>query len=203
MPQASNDSTAMETIRYYDEHADAFVRDTAKADVSEILCEFVALMPDGAAVLDWGCGTGRDSRSMLDRGFAVVSTDASHAMCAAAKDAFDIDVRCEGFDDLDAEDAYDGIWACASLLHVRKHDLPALFERACAALKSYGVLYVSFKLGDFEGMRAGRWYTDLDGAALEDLSQPCFEVLKVWITGDVRPVRSEEKWLNCLLRKRS
>ena len=192
-----------DTIRYYDEQADAFTRDTAQARVTEIMSEFVALMPAHATVLDWGCGTGRDSRAMLDRGFTVVSTDASQAMCSVAKELFGVDARLESFDELSAQGEYDGIWACASLLHVRRRDLPEAFQRAADALKPEGVLYASFKLGDFEGERGGRWYTDLDEGALAELSRQWFEPAKIWVTGDVRPGRAGEKWLNCLLRKRS
>ena len=77
------------------------------------------------------------------------------------------------------------------------------YDEQADALKPEGVLYASFKLGDFEGERGGRWYTDLDEGALVELSRQWFEPTKVWVTGDVRPGRAGERWLNCLLRKRS
>lgn len=191
------------TTAYYDEHAGAFARETANADVSGILGEFIAVLPRGASVLDWGCGTGRDSRAMADAGLAVTSTDASSAMCAKAKELFGIDARRERFEELAAESAYDGIWACASLLHVSRADLPSLLQKAKRALRPNGVLYASFKYGNYEGMRGGRWYTDLDEGALAGLVEKDFETVRLWISDDVRPGRGSEKWLNCLLRKRS
>lgn len=202
MLEAHSDMAQTATTAYYDAQAEAFARDTAGADVSAILGAFVELLPAGAHVLDWGCGTGRDSRALLDMGFAVTSTDASQAMCRTAEELFGVNVRCERFDDLQAEDEFDGIWACASLLHVRKRDLPAVLGKAHRALKPGGVLYASFKYGAFEGMRGGRWFTDLDEEALADLVGTSFDLVRVWITGDVRPGRAGEKWLNCLLRKR-
>ena len=190
------------TLGYYESNACAFCDDTAGAAMSATLTEFVSLLPVGASVLDWGCGTGRDSRALLDGGFVVTSTDASPAMCRAAKELFGVDAICEGFEDLDEAACYDGIWACASLLHVCKDNLRRTFEIACNALKSDGVFYASFKLGDFEGMRNGRWFTDLDEESLELLLQPVFTVARMWVTGDVRPGRGDEKWLNCLARKR-
>lgn len=202
MHTSQNETEVNPTVGYYERHAEAFAHDTAKADVSEILGRFTALLPAGASVLDWGCGTGRDTRTMLDGGLVVTSADASEAMCAVAKETFGVEPACEGFEDLDAVCEYDGIWACASLLHVEKRKLPAVLNRAYDALKENGVLYMSFKYGGFEGMRGGRWYTDLDEAALAELAGSGFEIVETWVTGDVRPGRAEERWLNCLLRKR-
>lgn len=192
-----------ETITYYDRKANAFAQDTAHADVSIMLKEFVEPLPAGASILDWGCGSGRDSRAMLDMGFSVTSTDASKAMCSKASELFGIDAICENFDDLDVDGKFDGIWACASLLHVSMADLPDVLKRAKRALQDEGVLYMSFKYGTFEGMRDGRWFTDMDETALTKLVQRDFETLRMWITSDVRLGRENEKWLNCLLRKRS
>ena len=97
------------TLDYYEREADSFAQDTAHADVSEMLGEFTALLPEGASVLDWGCGTGRDSRAMLDMGLAVTSIDASEAMCEKAAELFGVEVTCERFEDLDAVDVFDGI----------------------------------------------------------------------------------------------
>lgn len=203
MQSAKCDIGRDETIGYYDREADAFALDTAQADVSEVLGEFTALLRPGASVLDWGCGTGRDSRAMLDMGFTVMSTDASEAMCEKARKLFGVDAIHEGFDDLSAEGEYDGIWACASLLHVSFAELQDVLRRAKRALRPEGVLYASFKYGAFEGMRGGRWFTDLDEEALAKLARDDFDTLRVWITSDVRSGREDEKWLNCLLRKRS
>lgn len=197
------EANALATLDYYEHNADAFCKNTASADMSAILREFTAMLPRGASVLDWGCGTGRDSRAMLDMGFSVVSTDASPVMCQVAKELFDIEVVCERFDELNAEGEYDGIWACASLLHVRKPELPAMVCKAHKALKPQGVLYTSFKYGSFEGMRNGRWFTGLDEGALAELVGSSFEIAKIWITSDLRPGKAEERWLNSLLRKRS
>ena len=203
MNTLNKDAEKNETVRYYELKADEFARDTAHASVAELLDEFVALLPEGALILDWGCGTGRDSRELLDRGFAVVSIDASDAMCAKAKELFGVDARCESFSDLNFDNAFDGIWACASLVHIGKEDLPGILGKAEKALKPRGVLYASFKLGAFEGMRSGRWFTDLEEESLLALLPEGFEVIRIWVTDDVRPSRSGERWLNSLLRKRS
>ena len=191
-----------QTISYYDANAADFVAGTAGADMSDALGRFVALLPQGGRVLDWGCGCGRDVKALAERGFLVTATDASAAMCQAAAKLAAVDVRNEGFLDLQEQAAYDGIWACASLLHLQRERLPQAFARAYAALKAGGVLYASFKLGDFEGYRNGRWFTNLcedDLPAL--LPAESWQMLETWQSGDVREGRDNEQWLNFLARK--
>ena len=90
------------------------------------------------------------------------------------------------FVDFEPKGGYDGIWACSSLLHVPVAELPSIVAKYAAALKPGGHFYLSFKLGAHDGMRNGRWFTDLDEPAFRDLV----------VTSDVRPGRENEKWLN-------
>ena len=113
------------TIQYYDRNAAAFVQRTVGASMGEPLEAFAAMLPPRARVLDWGCGSGRDSLALRALGFEVTSVDASPAMAAEALVATSTVVRVEQFADLREEAAYDGIWACSSLLHVRPDALPA------------------------------------------------------------------------------
>lgn len=112
-------------------------------------------------------------------------------------------VRRESFSDLDDKDAFDGIWASASLLHAESGELPGLLARAARALKPRGALCVSFKYGDFEGERNGRWFNDMDEASLGSVvdSVEGLRVERSWTSADVRPGRSSEIWLNAVLRK--
>lgn len=82
-------------------------------------------------------------------------------------------------------------------------DLPAVLRKAHRAIKPQGVLYASFKFGSFEGMRKGRWFTDLNEEGIAELTGDDFDIERIWVTEDVRPEKKGEKWLNCLLRKRS
>ena len=107
------------------------------------------------------------------------------------------------FQDLDVIAAYDGIWACASILHLPKDELKAVLEKIAAALKDQGVLYTSFKYGTFEGMRGGRYFTDFTEDSLREFfeSVPELQIFETWITNDVRPGRGEERWINILARR--
>lgn len=191
-----------QTIDYYERNAGDFVANTVNASLRESLARFAALLPDNASVLDWGCGSGRDSLALRNLGFNVTSVDASPSMAVEALAATGTIVRVETFDQLAEVDAYDGIWACASLLHAKPQDLPEIIEKAARALKDRGVLYCSFKYGSFAGYRNGRWFTDLDEGALSALLSPHFDDCQMWKTADVRPGRGDEQWLNCLAIKR-
>lgn len=192
-----------QTIGYYDSHAEEFVSSTVSADMGPLLSSFLALIPKGGRVLDWGCGSGRDTLSMMRAGYDVVPVDLSESMADATEALTGLEVRRESFSDFDDRDAFDGIWASASLLHAGSGELPGLLARAVGALRLGGILYVSFKYGDFEGERNGRWFNDMDEAALGAVVSAVegLEIERVWTSADVRPGRSSEMWLNAFLRK--
>ena len=107
------------------------------------------------------------------------------------------------FGELDKIDTYDGIWACSSILHLPKNELFSVIRKMCNALKGTGVIYTSFKYGDFEGERNGRYFTDFVEETFQEFMKgiPELTIENYWITGDVRAGRGDEKWLNLILRK--
>ena len=100
-------------------------------------------------------------------------------------------------------EAYDGIWACSSILHVPANELRDIIKKMANALRAHGIIYTSFKYGTFEGERNGRYFTDMTEETFAKLIQDMdeLEIEEQWITSDVRPGRGEEKWLNLILRK--
>ena len=197
------DFAAMDnTLNYYAQNADQFVSSTRDADMRPHRERFLRLLPPGAHILDFGCGSGRDTKAFLDRGYVVTAVDGSEQLCALASAYTGIPIRRMLFRDLDDVDCYDGIWASASLLHVPFNDLPAIFRRMITALKPGGIIYSSFKYGSFEGNRGGRYFTDLTEEKSAELLRglPELTLLDQWITNDVRPSRSDERWLNLICR---
>lgn len=99
---------------------------------------------------------------------------------------------------------YDGLWMCASILHLDKDNLIDAFHRIARALKDNGVLYTSFKYSEFESMRNGRYFTDFTTESFRNfmVNIPEFTIEKEWITGDVMLGREDEKWLNLIMRKK-
>lgn len=109
----------------------------------------------------------------------------------------------DGFFDLNEIQTYDGIWACASILHLSYHNLPMMFEKIFHALKKNAILYVSFKYGVFEGMRNGRYFTDMTEEKISYVLEkiPGLIVMRQWISTDVRVGRENKNWLNLISRK--
>ncbi len=120
---------------------------------------FLAALPTGAAILELGCGAGQDAAYMLSRGFDVTPTDGSAELAREAEKRLRRPVRVMRFEDLDATEIFDGIWAEASLLHVPRSVLPDIFDRILRALKTGGIFHASFKAGEAEGHdKFGRYY---------------------------------------------
>ena len=189
------------TVGYYNENAEEFFETTVHADMSLQLEEFIRLLPAGGAVLDAGCGSGRDSLALKKRGFCVEAFDASREMCRLASELIGQPVREMRFEDLDLEERFDGIWACASLLHVPMEHMPEVIGRLSRALKPGGILYASFTKGSGERFRGERRFTDADEAYLKQILDGKLEILKIRESTDVRPGREEEIWINVFAGK--
>ena len=186
-----------QTISYYDKNATEFCRNTIDADMSFCRDKFLNYLKSGAAILDAGCGSGRDSLAFKQLGYQVTAMDASPEICKEAEKVLGQKVLCKTFEELDDENAYDGIWACASLLHVSKERMGEVLYRLKRALKDGGVLYASFKYGEDEKVVNGRLFSYYDEQSLRPLIEGNgFEVLEVFVTQDVREDRQEEKWVN-------
>lgn len=190
------------TLTYYNTNAHRFTSDTLDVEFSTIQDSFLAQLPAGALILDFGCGSGRDSRYFLQKGYRVEACDGSEEMVKAATRNAGIPVKKMLFSELNEENRYDGIFACASILHVPSKELPDILTRMKWAVKPGGILYVSFKYGTFEGIRNGRYFTDLTEESLRAILDRVggLEIIRTGITGDARPGREDEKWLNVLLR---
>lgn len=191
------------TLEYYDNNADQFVKGTLSVDFRRTQEHFLEKLPSDAYILDFGCGSGRDTKYFLDRGYVVDAIDGSAELCKIASDYTGINVKQMLFEELSEVEKYDGIWACSSILHLSKETLKDVFHKMGFAIKNNGIVYTSFKFGDFEGERNGRYFTDfrLDSFKkyLKDI--PEFSIEEHWISGDVRPDRGGEKWLNLILQK--
>ena len=191
------------TLAYYAANAEAFASSTVSVEFTAMQERFVELLEPGARVLDLGCGSGRDAKRFAEAGFAVDAVDGSPELCRIAAEFTGLPVRCMRFEELSAVAEYDGIWACSSILHVPSVQLPALLAKMAAALKDGGVIYTSFKYGEGEGMRHGRYFSDFTEDSFTQLLEqvPALREEDHWVSSDVRPGRGDEKWLNLILRK--
>lgn len=192
------------TINYYDTNAKDFVEETLNVDFKATQDKFINKLPSKGYILDFGCGSGRDTKYFLAKDFNVDAIDGSIELCKIASEYTNIKVRHMYFNELSVVNKYDGIWACSSILHLSLDDLVDVFKRMSKALKDEGIIYTSFKYGDFSGERNGRYFTDMteDSFAKLIANVDNLKVEEQWITADVRPQRGNEKWLNLILRKK-
>ena len=197
MMNADND-----TISFYNTHAADFVRNTVDVEFTGVQDRFLKYIPDHGIILDFGCGSGRDTKYFLDKGYTVTAVDGSEELCRLAEEHTGIKVKCMLFNELDETAAYDGIWACSSILHLSRTDLKDVFYRMIKAVKSGGYIYTSFKYGTFEGERNGRYFTDFTEETFKDFITdiPDICIVEQWVSADIRPGRGEEKWLNLILQ---
>ena len=191
------------TLNYYNINANSFVSSTLSVDFTQTQDKFLDLLPQTASILDFGCGSGRDTKYFLDAGVQVDATDGSEELCRLASEYTGIPVRQMLFEELDAKAQYDGIWACSSILHLSQESLKDVLKKMIAALKEHGIIYTSFKYGTFEGERNGRFFTDFTEEMFREFVADVdgIRIEETWITGDVRPGRGDERWLNLILRK--
>ena len=154
---------------------------------------FLQLLGEHASILDFGCGSGRDTKYFLENGYDVTATDGSAELCKLASAFTGIDVQEMLFQDLDSVNVYDGIWACSSILHLPKGDLFPVLKKMCKALKENGIIYTSFKYGEFEGEHNGRYFTDFREDTFQKFIKeiPELVIVEQWITSDVRPGRGK------------
>ena len=193
------------TIDYYNKNAKKYSSSTIGVDFSSTQERFLDYLPQHAKILDFGCGAGRDTKAFLEKGFDVDAVDGSREFCRLASAYTGISVKQLYFQELASVNEYDGIWACASILHLQWDDLISVLHKMAVALKNTGVIYTSFKYGDFSGERQGRFFIDFTENRLNEMLTlvPELQCREYWISTDVRPNRKDEKWMNIILSRKA
>lgn len=197
------DNNTKETLEYYNRNAINFVHGTVDVDFREMQDEFLSRVKPAGIILDLGCGSGRDSKYFLNQGYEVVAVDGSEEICKIASEYTDLCVIHSTFQHYRPDKKFDGIWACASLLHLSFDEVVEVMNRLSLCLNKGGCFYVSFKYGEFSDMRHGRYFTDMTKETFAQLLANV-EGLKIElqkITSDVRADRVDEKWLNVYMEK--
>lgn len=192
------------TLTYYDTYADEFYKSTVNVEFSTMQERFLKKLKNDSYILDFGCGSGRDTKYFIEQGYGVDAVDGSKELCKLASEHTGIEVKNMFFQELADVDKYDGIWACSSILNLPIDELTIVMRKMAVALKENGVIYTSFKYGTFAGERNGRFFTDMTEVTFAEFIREIedLEVEEQWTTSDARPGRGEEKWLNLILRKR-
>ena len=188
------------TLTWYRENAETFLSRTGNVDMTMTYDPFLELVAPGGSILDLGCGAGSAALYFTRKGYKVLAVDGCAEYCEHTRRRAGCEVRQMLFGELDYTNAFDGVWACASLLHVQKDALPGVLRLIRRALKKDGVFYASFKYGETEREKNGRLFSDFTEESLRILLDEAggFRTVKLWTTADARSEREEERWVNVL-----
>ena len=189
-------------IAYYDAHARDYAEPTRQIDLSRIHDRFLAHVRPGGLILDVGSGAGRDTLAFLERGFEVEAIEPSSELAAATEEFTGIAPRRIRVQELCEVNKFDGIWACASLIHVPHGELQDAVHRIAIAAKPSAPIYISFKLGVGERTAPdGRTFSDLDEVGLRTLVDQidCLTIDECWISDGEGIARGRNRWINAIL----
>lgn len=192
-----------QTIDFYNANAEQYVAETIDLDVSNNRNLFLQFIPEAGHILDLGCGAGRDSRYFIDQGYKVTAVDASPEIAKLASELLGKPVEILSFQELDCSNAFDGIWACASLLHCPKSGMNTVMERMTKALKANGIIYMSFKYGEGERVdERGRFFNDYTEAGMSEMLAAYPNLRLIEMFTESKPLRGVfQTWLNVVVRK--
>ena len=192
-----------QTIDYYNKYSEKFYKNTVHIDLSELYPKFLRHIPDNGTILDVGCGSGRDSLYFLEKGYIVTSVDASEEMVRLSSELTGQKTQYLRMQDIEFKNEFNGIWACASLLHIDEGSTEDVLSNLGKALKTDGCLYASYKYGNGIQTKGDRLFNNYDESTFEGVVDNVIEleIENYWITKDLRPDRIDEKWLNVILKK--
>lgn len=191
------------TIKYYDMNANEYSDSTIAVDMSELYSAFLKHLPPESNILDVGCGSGRDSKYFLSLGFNVTPIEPSKQLAVLAEEFTGLCIQNTLVQDINYSDEFTGIWACASLLHIAFSEMHHALTVLYKALKTNGIIFMSLKKGEFEGLRGDRYFCDytLDKFEKTGYRDIGFVLLSYSESYDKRVGRNEELWINLILQK--
>lgn len=189
---------------YYDENSSEFIRNTVDCNMDSVYSPFLKYLIKDDYILDAGCGSGRDTLYFLNQGYRVLAFDISEKMVEAATKLTGIQVDKISFLDIDYNNMFDAVWACASLLHLNREELVVAFNKLYDSLKKNGIMYCSFKLRSSDYISGERQFTCFTEESFKNLIDEIdlFDIIEIYSTHDSRESRCNELWLNCILKKK-
>ena len=194
------------TLDFYNNNSKTYIETTLTIDMSNLYKEFLNNIPKAGNILDLGCGSGRDSKSFIDKGYKITAVDGSKELAQSASKLIGQDVLVSKFEDLSLIDKFHGIWACASLLHVNKKDILDVIKNVSSNLNDNGIFYMSFKYGEDEYIdEKGRYFNCYTEETFNELINKVegLKIMKVYKTIDIVPGRGDITWLNAICVKES
>ena len=189
---------------YYESNAERYASETFSADMSEQYQRFLPLLKKGAKILDVGSGSGRDAFYFQKHGYQVTALEPSKNLGREIRKVFSGEIVCSDIQSYQPMERYDGIWACASLIHLQEEEILCFFKKMDMYLSDNGIVYASGKCGISTGEVAdGRFFLEFTEQLVEKILtvNKQLQLEQLWYTEDVSGRRGF-RWLNVVLRLR-
>ncbi|WP_455487171.1 class I SAM-dependent methyltransferase [Clostridium sp.] len=196
----------MNTLDYYNKNSEEYFNSTLNVDMTNTYKAFLKLVPKGGKILDLGCGSGRDSMNFMKLGYEVTAVDGAKELAKKASALLGKEVIASTFEELELKEKFHGIWACASLLHIKREDLKTVLNNLYNNLEDNGVFYMSFKYGEKEYVDDKNRYFNCftDESIISFINENTkFNILDLYITEDKLGRVNEVKWVNLICNKKS
>ena len=186
---------------YYENNAERYAAETLSADMSEQYQSFLPLLKKRAKILDVGSGSGRDAYYFQRHGYEVTALEPSKNLCREIRKVFSGELVCSDIQNYRPTERYDGIWACASLIHLQEEEVLQFFEKIDQYLNDNGIIYISGKNGLSTGkVEDGRFFLEFTEQLVEKILTVNKQLKQeqLWYTEDVSGRRGF-RWLNVVL----
>lgn len=196
----------MNTLDYYNKNSEEYFNSTLNVDMTNTYKPFLKLVPKDGKILDLGCGSGRDSMNFMKLGYEVTSVDGAKKLAKKASVLLGKEVIVSTFEELELKEKFHGIWACASLLHIKREDLKIVLNNLYNNLDDKGVFYMSFKYGEKEYVDDKNRYFNCftDESIISFINENTkYNILGLYITEDKLGRVNEVKWVNLICNKKS
>ena len=194
----------MNTLDYYNKNSEEYFNSTLNVDMTNTYKPFLKLVPKDGKILDLGCGSGRDSMNFMKLGYEVTAVDGAKELAKKASVLLGKEVIVSTFEELELKEKFHGIWACASLLHIKREDLKTVLNNLYNNLEDNGVFYMSFKYGEKEYVDDKNRYFNCfaDESIIGFINENTkFNILDLYITEDKLGRTEEVKWLNVICKR--
>ena len=196
----------MNTLDYYNKNSEEYFNSTLNVDMTNTYKPFLKLVPKDGKILDLGCGSGRDSMNFMKLGYEVIAVDGAKKLAKRASVLLGKEVIVSTFEELELKEKFHGIWACASLLHIKREDLKTVLNNLYNNLDDNGVFYMSFKYGEKEYVDDKNRYFNCftDESIISFINENTkYNILGLYITEDKLGRVNEVKWVNLICNKKS
>jgi SAM-dependent methyltransferase len=194
----------MDSIGYYNKNSKDFFNRTSNADLQEVYQKFLKYVPNRGRILDAGCGSGRDSKFFISKGYDAVPFDGSIEMVGMASKLLGKPALHMLFQDINFSNEFHAVWANASLLHIPYENLEEIIQKFHKALLPSGILYASFKYGTCMRQVEDRFFFDMSEKTIESYLKGFFHPLEVWKSADTRSKVApspDKSWLNFIAKR--